>query len=362
VTANRQISNAPPEAPPLRLLFWESTWRCNLACKHCRRLATNEQDAKAELTTEQAKRVFDSAATLGRPIIVFSGGEPLLRDDWEPLAQYARSLELPTALATNGTLIDQPMAERIAGVGFHRVAVSLDGADASTHDGFRGIDGAFDRTMDAIAALGGAGATVQINATIAAHNVDQLPQLYALARSCGAVAMHLFLLVLVGCGVEIAETHQLSPQMQEQVLRWICDRQPVMGQPTTGRQTGQLELKATCAPQYYRIAAERGMDTGHSRGCLCGTAVVFVSHDGQVFPCGYLPVDCGSVLRAPLADIWRDSPVFAKLRDFDNLKGKCGRCEYRDVCGGCRARAFAATGDYLAAEPACPYQPKKGYR
>ena len=347
MTGRRQISDAPPEAPPLRLLFWESTWRCNLACKHCRRLTTSEQDAKDELATEEVKLVFDSTATLGRPIVVFSGGEPLLRDDWEELAEYARSLELPIALATNGTLIDQPLAERIAGAGFHRVAVSLDGADASTHDSFRGIDGAFDRTIDAIAALGGAGAAVQINATIAAHNADQLPQLYALARSCGAVAMHLFLLVPVGCGAKIAETHQLSPEMYEQVLRWICDRQPA----------SPLELKATCAPQYYRIAAERGLDTGHSRGCLCGTAVAFISHDGQVFPCGYLPVACGSVRRQSLADIWRGSSVFAELRRPDSLKGKCGRCEYRSVCGGCRARAYAATGDYLAADPTCAYAP-----
>lgn len=334
---------------PLRLLFWESTARCNLACRHCRRI-DGAEPAAAELTTNEACAVLDSAATLGEPVVVFSGGEPLMRDDWQQLAAHARSLNLPAALATNGTLIDSRMANRIAEAGFRRVAVSLDGPDAATHDEFRGIGGAFDAATGGIAALKACGQKVQINATIAAHNADQLDDLYELTRSLGAVAMHLFLLVPVGCGVHIGHSHQLTPQRYEQVLGWVCDRVA----------EGHLELRATCAPHYYRVAAQRGLAVRPSRGCLAGLSVIFVSHCGEVYPCGYLPVSCGSLResQSTLGQIWHGSDVLAELRDFDKLQGNCGRCEYKTICGGCRARAFAATGNYLAAEPACDYQPK----
>lgn len=330
---------------PLRLLFWESTVRCNLACVHCRRVET--VDTGEELTTGEFKHVLDSAATMGRPIIVFSGGEPLLRDDWEALAEYGAALGLPTALATNGTMIDDDLAGRIAAARFHRVSVSLDGADAETHDLFRGVSGSFQRALDGIGALRTNSVPVQINCTIAGHNVHQVEAVYALAESLGVVAFHLFLLVPVGCGAAIADSHQLEPLKYEQVLAWVRDHQD-----------GPLELKATCAPHYYRLAAQGGLDAGGSRGCLCGLSVVFVSHTGQVFPCGYLPVNCGSVREQPLADIWQGSKVFADLRDFSKLEGKCGRCRYKGICGGCRARAFAEAGDYLAAEPSCTYEPK----
>lgn len=335
--------------PPLRLLFWESTSRCNLACVHCRRIDSDDSSTD-DLTTTEFCRVLDSIATLdGTCIIVFSGGEPLLRDDWEELARYAGKLSLPTALATNGTLIGASMAGRISAAGFRRVSVSLDGTDAAIHDKFRGMDGAFEQAMNGIAHLRAAGIAVQINSTIARHNVHQLDDLYRLARSQSAEALHLFLLVPVGCGAELGESHQLPPEQYEKVLHWICDQQD----------RGELEIKATCAPAYYRIAAQRGMNIRPGRGCLAGTAVAFVSHRGEVFPCGYLPVECGSVRKQDFAKIWRDSEVFAHLRDFNQLQGKCGRCEYKSTCGGCRARAYAKTKNYLSAEPTCIYQPKQ---
>lgn len=328
----------------LRLLFWESTARCNLSCKHCRRLDPADTE---ELATEEVRRVFESAAALGRPLIIFSGGEPLMRSDWEELADFARSLKLPTALATNGTLIDSAVAQRIASAGFHRVSVSLDGAAPAVHDEFRGIDGAFDDALSGIAAMNECDQSVQVNVTVASHNIHQLDAMYELSKSVGAVAMHLFLLVPVGCGLEIEASHQLDPDRYEQVLHWICDRQ----------EQGEMELRATCAPHYYRVAAERGMQIARGRGCLCGLSVVFVSHKGEVFPCGYLPVRCGSVRQTPLDEIWANSQVLNDLRDFDKLKGKCGRCEHKDICGGCRARAFAAGGDMLGAEPFCRHVP-----
>jgi len=364
-------SAAQPDRPfdtaggkPLRLLFWESTVRCNLACRHCRRLEACQAAAAADLTTAEARAMLDQAAELGRPIVVFSGGEPLMRDDWRELAGYAGKLHLPAALATNGTLVDRPLARQIAAAGFTRISVSLDGADAATHDAFRGAAGAYNLAIAGIEALHSAGQEVQINAAVAGHNIHQLDELYSLAGSLGAVALHLFLLVPVGCGARIGESHQLTPEVYERALSWLCDRQAARQSSRqaallTGGQEGVLDLKATCAPHYHRLAAQQGLDLGRhaGRGCLCGLSVMFVSHRGLVFPCGYLPVECGSIRQTSLADIWRGSKVFADLRDFDRLTGKCGRCEYKAVCGGCRARAFAAGGDYLGEEPCCSYQP-----
>ena len=344
-----QAKATSSESRPLRMLFWESTARCNLQCLHCRRLETSREASREDLSTDEVKRVFDSAAALGEPVVVFSGGEPLMRDDWEELAAYAGGLNLPTALATNGTLIDAKTAGRIVSARFRRVSVSLDGADNATHDAFRGQAGAFERALEGIDELHRAGTPLQINATVANHNADQLDALYALAGSLGAEALHLFLLVPVGCGVRIAQTHQLAPDRYESILNWVFEHQD----------TGALRVRATCAPHFYRVAAQRGRLPPHSRGCLCGVSVAFVSHTGEVFPCGYLPVHCGSVRENDFAQIWRTSRVFADLRDYSKLRGKCGRCEFRAVCGGCRARAFALTGDYLAAEPACTHQPAR---
>ncbi len=327
-------------APPLRMLFWESTARCNLTCAHCRRVETSASD---ELNTDEAKRMFASVAELSRPVVVFSGGEPLLRDDWEQLAGAAADMGLPTALATNGTLIDDPLAGRVARAGFHRVAVSLDGADAETHDRLRGQSGAFAKAVEGVEALRRTGVPVQINATISRRNCADLDRLRDLAGSLTAEALHLFVLVPVGCGVELAETDLLRPAEYAAVLRWFAGR----------TNDDELEVRLTCAPQQVRVA-----DTG-VRGCLCGVSVMFVGHTGKVFPCGYLPVDCGSVRHRPAADIWRDSEVFAKLRDRSRLKGPCARCSDSAACAGCRARAYAATGDYLAADAGCPFGPRR---
>ncbi|MFP4141314.1 MAG: radical SAM protein [Planctomycetota bacterium] len=338
--------SAEPSPAPPRLVFWESTARCNLECVHCRRLdAGGNRDV--DLTAGQITATMDSIRTLGQPIFVFSGGEPLLRDDWRELADHAREIDLPAALATNGTLIDQSVARDIAETGLRRVSISLDGSDAATHDAFRGQRGAFDAACRGATLVKQAGVPIQINATIASHNDDQLDALADRACQLQAVALHLFLLVPVGCGAEIGPSHQLSPDRYERVLGWIADHQD-----------SRMEIRATCGPHYYRVAAQKGLDVGRGKGCLCGQSVAFINHRGRVYPCGYLPIDCGSVIDTPFDEIWRTSETFAALRDPDRLGGKCGRCEYRRICGGCRARAFAATGDFLAEEPSCRYQPR----
>ena len=390
-------------APRPRLIFWELTKGCNLRCIHCRASAT-ELSSPQDLSTKKAKDIIEQIAAVANPILVLSGGEPLYRSDIFELARYATEKGLRVALATNGTLVTKQVAQMIVDAGVKRVAISLDGADALTHDTFRGIPGAFEAAIYGFRNLKALGMPVQINTTIARHNAKQLPKVFELARALGADALHTFLLVPVGCGVNIAAEQMVPPEEYEQMLNWFYDRS----------QEGGIELKATCAPHYFRVvrqrkAAERkaagfgakpvtqvpiavndigptemtmpgstgisftaqqhghpgGHPGGHAdamnamtKGCLAGTGVCFISHQGEVYPCGYLPALAGDLRKQTFADVWDNSAVFAQLRDTDGLKGKCGCCEFRNVCMGCRARAYAATGDFMDEEPFCVYQPK----
>jgi AdoMet-dependent heme synthase len=409
-------SISAPNKP--RLVFWELTKGCNLRCIHCRASAT-ELSSPTDLSTDAAKAIIDQIAEVSHPILVLSGGEPLFRRDIFELARYATEKGLRAALATNGTLVTKEIARRIVDSGVRRVAISLDGADAATHDSFRGIPGAFDAALAGFRNLKDLGMSVQINTTIARHNAHQLPHVLGLARSIGADALHTFLLVPVGCGVDIAAEQMVPPDEYEKMLNWFYDQSLA----------GGIELKATCAPHYYRVVRQRraaegrstaaaaqvvqrttraaqgapdrgplgvesprigptemtmpgstgielkphgfGQPLGHpgthpsdmnamTKGCLAGTAVCFISHQGEVFPCGYLPALAGDLKTQSFSQIWEDSFVFNQLRDVNNLNGKCGCCEFRNVCMGCRARAYAATGNYLDEEPFCVYEPGGG--
>jgi radical SAM protein with 4Fe4S-binding SPASM domain len=383
-------ANLEPYPPP-RLVFWETTAGCNLACIHCRRITVADQLLPQDLSTQESFELIDQIAAFGRPIFVLSGGEPLFRPDIFDIARYAADAGLIVALATNGTLIDAETAVKIKEAGIRRVSISFDGADAKTHDIFRG-QGAFDLAIAGMRHLGEVGVPYQINTTVARHNVHQMPETLALAKGLGAVALHLFLLVPVGCGVEIAEDQQISATEYEEVLNWMYDAEI----------EGGIELKATCAPHYFRIARQRqveerrqgifrerpqsmhrqkhaggghpGSSHGHpggnghpgghqamnamTKGCLAGTGVVFVSHRGEIFPCGYLPLEAGNIRREPFQEIWQQSPLFAELREPDLLGGKCGICEFKRICSGCRARAYGMTMDYLGEEPFCTYEPR----
>lgn len=354
----------------LRLLFWESTIRCNLTCAHCRRIESDEQ-AHTDLTTEQAETLIEQLAELGQgqpmmPVLVFSGGEPLCREDLFDLVRQARSLGITPALATNGTMIDKTVAEQICESGIARVSVSLDGATADVHNKLRQLDGSFERAIEGIGYLHEQKVPFQINITLTKHNAGQLEEVYELAKSLGAVAVHIFMLVPVGCGQSLAETDMLSPEQYEQKLLEICE--------LDGRR--ELQVKVTCGPHYERVIRQEGlhksrMKTGHdqgnvpgrsghggpTKGCLAGLGVLFVGHQGDVFPCGYLPVNCGNVLEKNLSDIWYSSEDLARMRNSSELEGKCGVCGYREVCGGCRGRAYAGSGNYMAEEPFCAYVP-----
>ncbi|HXX21558.1 MAG TPA: radical SAM protein [Terriglobia bacterium] len=385
-----------------RLVFWEVTKGCNLRCIHCRATAS-ELSSPYDLPTTKALNLIKQVSQSFLPILVLSGGEPLFRHDIFDLASYATSLGIRVALATNGTLVSEQVARQILEAGVRRVSISLDGADASTHDAFRGISGAFDAALRGFRNLRELGMSLQINMTIARHNAHQLPAVLELAKEIGADALHTFLLVPVGCGVDIAAEQMVPAEEYEKILNWFYERSL----------EGGIELKATCAPHYFRVvrqrrAAERraassastqapasvtsaardaigptemtmpgaagiGLHAhaaqpshGHpqdmsamTKGCLAGTGVCFISHRGEVYPCGYLPVLAGDLNKQSFAEIWEQAPVFQQLRNTDNLKGKCGYCEFRNLCMGCRARAFAASGDYLDEEPFCVYQPRR---
>ena len=389
-----------------RLIFWEVTKGCNLRCIHCRATAT-ELSSPTDLPTRSAFEIIDQISAAANPILVLSGGEPLYRSDIFQLARYATDKRLRVALATNGTLVTKDVARMIVDAGVRRVSISLDGADSTTDDTFRGIPGAFDAAVHGLRNLKELGMSVQINMTIARHNAHQLPSVLELARNLGADALHTFLLVPVGCGVDIAAEQMVPPAEYERMLNWFYDQSLV----------GGIELKATCAPHYFRVARQRraadrraaeaaarvappevpissvttaigptdmtmpgstgiaikpqgvGQPIGHrgghpsdlnamTKGCLAGTGVCFISHEGEVYPCGYLPVIAGDLRKQSFVDIWENSTVFHELRDAGNLKGKCGCCEFRNVCMGCRARAYAATGDFMDEEPFCVYQPR----
>jgi radical SAM protein with 4Fe4S-binding SPASM domain len=399
-TGNGNRQPAEAAANKARLIFWEVTKGCNLRCIHCRASAT-ELSSPSDLSTKNALRIIDQIAAAANPILVLSGGEPLFRSDIFQLARYGTDKGLRVALATNGTLVTKEVARMIVDAGVKRVSISLDGADSLTHDTFRGIPGAFDAAVYGLRNLKARGMSVQINMTIARHNARQLPQVLELAKSLGADALHTFLLVPVGCGVDIAAEQMVPPEEYEEMLNWFYDKSL----------EGGIELKATCAPHYFRVVRQRRVAERHSaeaaatakasdptsigptdmimpgstgillkpqggkpaashpgghphdmsamtKGCLAGTGVCFISHEGEVFPCGYLPVIAGDLRKQSFTEIWEHAEVFQQLRETDNLKGKCGCCEFRNICMGCRARAYAATGDFLDEEPFCVYQPK----
>jgi heme b synthase len=344
----------------LRMVAWEVTRQCNLKCIHCRASAQGGPYA-GELSTDEALALLEEVASFAKPVVILTGGEPLLRGDILELASRGTALGLRMVMAVNGTLLTPRWVQELRAAGIQRISVSLDGSAEASHDAFRAVPGAFRGALDGIALAREGGLPFQINTTVTRRNLPELPRILDLAVGLGAAAHHIFLLVPTGRGKEMAED-AISPEDYERTLHWFYDQ----------RERVPLQLKATCAPHYHRILRQRAKEEGRrvspqthgmdavTRGCLGGTAFCFISHVGEVQPCGYLEVGCGNVRERPLSRIWRESAVFAHLRDPDQYKGKCGVCEYRTVCGGCRARAYEISGDYLAEEPFCTYAPSRG--
>lgn len=324
------------------IVSWNTTQACNINCRHCYRDAGTRLNN--ELDTDEGKNLLISLAKAGFKIVIFSGGEPLLRQDIFALIAYAREVGLRPVLGTNGILITAPVAQQLKNAGLAVAGISVDSSNPSQHDYFRQSPGAWQRTMQGIAASRQAGLPFQLHTTVTSWNEPEITAITDLAVQLGAIAHHIFFLVPTGRGKQM-ENATLRTEQYEQLLTRILDKQAQV----------PIEIKPTCAPQFMRLAKQRQLNLRFSRGCLAGTGYCVVLPNGDVQPCAYLPVKVGNVRETDFNTLWRGAPVFEQLRNSP-LKGSCGHCGYTDICGGCRARAyFYADGDYLAEEPWCCY-------
>lgn len=349
------------------LVFWETTRACLLACRHCRASATVTPPA-GELTTAEGHQLIDQVAGFGRPypILVLTGGDCLLRPDLFSLARHATSIGIPVALSPSVTpLLDAEMIGRIAASGVKAVSISLDGAQAATHDGVRGIPGHFDATIAAIRALTAAGLKVQVNTTVMTRNSDELADIAALVVATGAHIWEVFFLVEVGRGRAVGA---LSPVEHDEVCNFLFDasRYGFVVRTVEApffRRTVALRRDGCPPPDgdlYKRLAARLSellgppsrLPSAHTAATRDGKGIMFISSVGEVYPAGFLPLSLGNVRDQPLRDIYTGSPLLQDIRAA-RFAGRCGRCEYADLCGGSRARAYAATGDPLGEDPAC---------
>ena len=349
-----------PEGFVPRLIAWELTRSCTLNCKHCR-AAAERGPYEGELSLEEVKRILDNVATQFKPIMILTGGEPLLRPDIYDIAAHARDLGLRPVLATCGTTLTEEVAAKLKESGIQRISVSIDGPDAASHDAFRGVPGAFEASMKGLENAKRAGLGFQVNTTVTKINMDALEDILNLAVRLGAEAFHPFLLVPTGRGKDLKDK-LLTPAEYERVLNRIYQL----------RDTTPIPFKPTCAPHYYRIFRQKEAAKGRevtfeshgldamSKGCMGGNSFAFISHTGKVQICGFLEEEAGDLRAAnyDFCEVWKSSPLFNELRDTANYKGDCGVCEYVRWCGGCRARAYAMTGDYLQEEPYCAYVPE----
>jgi radical SAM protein with 4Fe4S-binding SPASM domain len=329
------------------VILLEVTQKCNLNCKYCSAYSMRGMEFGQDLTLEEEKLLIDSISSWYKgsrpPLLLLTGGEPLMRDDIYELIEYAGRKGLLTGLATNGTLLTEKAAGRLKEAGIYRVAIDLDGASEEVHNSLRGE---FKEAIRGIEHCKAHGLSLQVNSMITNVNKNEMANILQLAETLGVDAWHVFFLVPVK---QFNEDYMLSPEEYEKSLRWLA----------SVRDEAKIEVAATCAPQYLRFFGEVTRGKWRvARGCSAGISFVYLSHKGNVYPCDHLPVLAGNIRERDFKDIWDDSEVFQNLRDFSQLKGKCGNCEYKDICGGCRARAYFDYGDYLQEDPACFYQPQ----
>lgn len=361
------------------VIAWELTRSCYLSCKHCRGAALNK-DYSGEFTTEECKKVIDNIATFASPILIMTGGEPMMRADIFELIEYASKLGIKPVLATCGHMVDLQTALKLKMAGILAISISIDGSTPEAHDDFRGIKGAYAKTIDGLNNIIKADIPFQVNVTVTKHNVDDLPDILDKAIELGAKTLDCFFLVPTGRGSTLHD-QEITPEQHESALKWVQE----------SSQTAPIRVKTTCAPHYARVqkqaktvskpknhphAGPTTQRMGHpekpshphgdpsyvSGGCMAGQGFVFISHRGILQGCGFLDIPCGDLRKNnyDFKTLYVESPVFKALRQPDKYNGKCGICEYRKVCGGCRARAYAHTGNYLDEEPGCTYIPKIG--
>lgn len=321
------------------IISWNITKQCNLYCDHCYR-DSDQKQYDNELTTEEGIKLIDEIAGAGFKILILSGGEPLMRKDIFELASYAKSIGLKPVVGTNGTLITSEVARQMKASGIEAVAVSIDDLSDEKHDTFRHSPGAFNKAIKGIEYCIRSGIRVQINTTVTKANQESILKITDLARSIGASSHHPFFLVEVGRGNNL-EHLALENKEYMDLIHDILDKQV----------SSELELKPTCAPQFMAIARQKNINMRFTRGCIAGIGYCCILPNGDVHICPYLPVKVGNVKEDSFDRIWRDSETFNDLRDFNKYKGKCGECANISICGGCRARAFKKSGDYLEEDP-----------
>ena len=342
------------------VLVWEVTRACDLACKHCRADAQPRRHPD-ELSTSEGMALLDEVSAFGDgQLVVLSGGDPLVRADVESLVAYGTDRGLRMTITPSGTR--SLTRDRIAGLadaGLRRIALSIDGASAASHDAFRGEDGSFEATVAAAERAREIGLPLQINTTVCASTVEELPKIRDLVADLGAVMWSVFFLVPVGRGRVL---DPITPERAEAVMEWLYEVS----------ETAPFALKTTEAPHFRRVALQKERSSGSGRrdedpdqsgrsrrrGVIAGDGFTFVSHVGEVYPSGFLPISARNVRDRPVTEIYREAPLFEALRDRDRLRGKCGVCSFRNVCGGSRSRAYARTGDPFESDPLCAYVPE----
>ncbi|MCL1979446.1 MAG: radical SAM protein [Proteobacteria bacterium] len=341
-------------------IAWEITRRCNLNCVHCRSSSQLELEGHPDFSLATAKRILDDIHSYANPVMVLSGGEPLLRPDVFDIAAYGTGLGLRMCLATNGSLVTESVCRAIKESGIKMVSLSLDGATAEVHDNFRNQPGAFAGVMQAIRLFNEHRIEFLVNSSFTRRNQAEIQKIHQLVKGLRATAWYLFMIVPTGRGEEIM-TELIPATEYEDILNWHYDME---------KEEHDLLVRPTCAPQYYRIVLQRSkaegerfqrrslkFSTGGAKGCLAGQVICLIDVDGNILPCSYFPLSAGNLRTRSFKEIWEGSRLLLDMRDFAGYKDHCGRCEYIQVCGGCRARAYAMTGDYLAGEPFCAYRP-----
>jgi putative heme d1 biosynthesis radical SAM protein NirJ2 len=325
------------------LISWNVTNRCNLYCEHCYRNAGKE--AENELSTEEGYTLLDEIAKAGFKLMVFSGGEPFIREDILDLTKHAVKVGLRPVYGTNGTLLTNEMTRKIKDAGGASVAISLHMIDGKKLDEFCGKPGTFDLSIQAMENCRNAGLPFQVNTTVFDRNIDDIEKICELTKKMGAKSHHVLFLVPTGRGKDIEEESLREKEYERSIRRVLKKRQEL-----------NFDIKPTCAPQFMRIANQLKIDTGrYTRGCLAGISYCSIIPNGDVWPCPYLPLKVGNVRETPFSEIWSDTTTFKDLRSY-NYTGKCNSCKYNETCGGCRARAYFYYDDYMGDEPWCSYQ------
>jgi len=350
----------PQEFVP-KWIAWETTQKCNLKCVHCR-CSSELTSSSGDFDTAAGKRLLEEIAAYSKPVVVLSGGEPLLRPDIFELAEHGTSLGLRMCMATNGALVNDEVCEQMKRVDIKMVSLSLDGSTAAVHDDFRASPGAFQGVVNATGYFRKHGQKFLVNSSFTKRNQTEIPATFRLAKSLGTTAWYMFMIVPTGRGEQIMN-ELISKEDYEEILEWHYQQE---------KQENELLMRPTCAPHYYRFAPQRAkqegvklerrsltFSTGGGKGCIAAQTICLIDCFGNVKPCSYFHRSGGNVKQTPFREIWENSEIFRELRDFGSYRGKCGECEFLNVCGGCRARADAVHGHYMEEEPFCGYVPLK---